>query len=401
MENKPGILVLTSSYPMRKGDINGGFVHELSRRLTEDFNVVVLAPWSRGLAKRETIDGVKVYRHRQFLWNVDLAYGIGLYENLKKYPVKYLILPFYFFFQMMSLTGIIKKEQIKIIHAHWLIPNGLMAGLYRNLFNRRIKILATIHGSDFLGLNNTIGKWCKRFTLENIDELTVVSILLKDCVEKMGYKKKVHVLPMGIDVNLFTPEKFNSGLRERFQITGLFLLFVGIIVEAKGIRCLINALPAIFNRFSGSKLVIVGEGSLKSEMVQLSKDLNIADQIIFHGIVRHEELPEFFASADLFIQPSLSEGFSLVVMEALSCGTLTMVSDLPVFRNIKSDEEFIIMFEKNNHLSLANSVIKLLEEMDKLENRKINGRKFVVTNFDKYKITKDYCILFQELLGFS
>jgi len=398
MENKTGILVLTSSYPTRKGDINGGFVHELSRRLADDFHVVVLAPWSRGLSRYETIDNVTVYRHRQFFWQLELAYGIGLYENLKKNRLKYFILPFYFLFQLVSMTRVIKRERIRMIHAHWLIPNGFIAVLYKKLFKKEIKILATIHGSDFLGVNNIIGNRFKRFTLKNIDELSVVSNALKNEVKESGYKKSIHVFPMGVDTGEFSPTKKDISLKEKLNIFGEFLLFVGMVIEAKGVRLLIEALPEILTEFPGARLVVIGEGDVKTEMIRLTSQLKITDNVIFTGALPHEELPPYFATADLFILPSFSEGFGLVIIEAMSCKTLAVTSNLEVIHDIITENETGFFFEAINKVAISEKIIFVLKNKEKFENIREKGRQHIIEKFDWNIVSNNYSILLNKLI---
>ena len=150
---KPKILVLSSSFPKYKGDINGNFVYELCSRLINDFEIHVLVPFYKGALKFEEIEGIKIHRHKQSIFNkTELAYGIGIYENLKKNKLKYLVLPFYFFYLIISLIKIINKEKINICHAHWLIPNAFIAVLFKKVFCHDLKILTTIHGSDLWGV---------------------------------------------------------------------------------------------------------------------------------------------------------------------------------------------------------------------------------------------------------
>lgn len=392
MENsKPKILVLTSSYPKYNGDMDGNFVYELAVRLKKDFEIFVLAPAYKDSPNFEIENGIKIYRHKQSLiHNIELAYGNGIYENLKKNKFKYFALPFYFVYQVLMLVKILKKEKIQIVHAHWLLPNALILVLVRKLFRLDFKILATIHGSDFWGFDNRIGNSLKKYTLNNIDALTVVSNAIKEKVAEFGYKKEISVYPMGIDTTLFAPDKKDDALKASLQIIGPFLLFVGIIVEQKGIRHLIQAMPEVLNKFPDAKLVVIGEGNLKNEMIELSKQLKIKESVIFKGLIPHTELPPYFATADIFVLPSFSEGFGLVIIEAMSCKTIAVTSNLKVIHDIISENETGFYFEEIMADSISEKIILLLHRLNEYENVKEKARMHVIEKFDWQIVFNNY-----------
>lgn len=359
--SKQKVLVLTSSYPKFPGDVNGNFVYELVRRLSDDFEIHVIAPAFKDASFFELVDGIRIHRHKQsFIDSAELAYGIGLFENLKRNKLKYLILPFYFLNQLVILKRVIQKEGIDIIHSHWLIPNTTIAVICKKVFRLNVKIISTIHGSDMWGFNGKIGTSFKRFTLKNIDSLTVVSNAIKERATELGYKRDIFVYPMGIDTNLFTPSKRDTQLRQRLSITGPFLLFVGIIVAQKGIRDLIHAMPYVIERFHDSKLIVIGDGDLKKEMIDLSLSLGISENVLFLGTLQHKELPAYFATADLFILPSYSEGWPVVVMEALSSGTKTIVTNISVFDKHEEKGKLFSIVPIKNSEAIADEIIKIL-----------------------------------------
>lgn len=390
--SKPKVIVLTSSYPKYKGDVNGNFVYELASRLQVDFEIFVIAPAFKGSPGFEVIEGINIYRHKQFITkNIELAYGIGIIENLKRNKLKYLLLPFYFFFQIQLLYRIIKKENINLVHAHWLIPNGFIAVLCKKIYNRNFRIISTIHGSDIWGFTNNIGSSIKKYTLKNIDSLTVVSNAIKEKVLELGYDEEILVYPMGLDTNLFSPSKRDDYLKTKLNIKGPFLLFVGIIVEQKGIRYLIQSMPKIISACPDSKLVVVGDGNLKDEMIELAKKLNVLNNVIFKGSLPHEELPSYFATADLLILPSFSEGWPLVVMEALSSSTPVVVTDIPVFKRHEQKDNLFSIVPVGNHNCLSVEVVKAIlkgktqiESNDRLRNYALNNFDWIIVS-DKFK----------------
>jgi len=246
------------------------------------------------------------------------------------------------------------------VHAYWLIPNAFFAVICKKIFHLEYKIIATILGSDFWGFNNKIGYLIKKFTLGNIDELTVVSNAIKEKVIEFGYSKKIYVYPMGVDTNRFSPVKKNEIIKIKHKIEKEFLLFVGTIVEQKGIRVLIQSMSLILKKHPVVKLVIIGEGILKNDMIKLSKDLHVSNNIIFTGVMPYDDLPSYFATADLLILPSFSEGWPVVVMEALSSGTPVIVTNIPVFDKHERKNELFFVVPAGDPKSLSDKVIEVL-----------------------------------------
>lgn len=395
---KNKILVLTSSYPKYKGDVNGNFIYELSTRLQKDFEIHVLAPIYKGALKKEIRDGIIIHRHKQFIYNnVELAYGSDILAKIKKNFLFLFVIPFYLYYQFWAIKKIIKYEKINIIHAHWMIPQGFIAVLYKILFNKKTKIIVTIHGADINSFNNYLGKIIKQFILKRIDKLTVVSNALKQKVIKLGYLKEIYVYPMGVDTNLFSPEKKDISLKVKYNIKNEFLLFVGTLSERKGIKYLIQAMPLIIKEYPEAKLLVIGDGNLKNEMIALTKELKVDNNIIFTGAIEHDKLPPYFATADLFILPSLSEGFGLVIIEAISCKTLAVTSNLPEINDIIIENNTGFYFENKNSTSISQKIIYILKNKEIFNTIKENGRQYVNANFAWNLVSNNYIKIINSL----
>src|SRR5690606_35137689 len=132
-QTEPGrlrLLVIASTYPRWSGDTEPGFVHELSKRLVEDFDVTVLAPHSPGASLFERMDGVVVRRYRYAPVPMEtLVNNGGIVTNLQLSRWKYLLVPLFVFFQAWSFWRLLREDKFDVIHAHWLVPQGLIAAV--------------------------------------------------------------------------------------------------------------------------------------------------------------------------------------------------------------------------------------------------------------------------------
>ena len=127
-----------------------------------------------------------------------------------------------------------------------------------------------------------------------------------------------------------------------------------------------------------------------NEMIELTKKLGIIKNIIFIGALSHEELSEYYATADLFILPSFSEGFGLVIIEAMSSGTLVAVSDLPAIHDIVKEGETGFFFDEISATAISRKIKYIMLNLHNFDDVKCRGREYVVKNFDWEIVKNNY-----------
>ncbi|MBI4808471.1 MAG: glycosyltransferase [Nitrosomonadales bacterium] len=378
--------MLTSTFPRWEGDSEPPFVFELCRRLGADFDILVLAPHAPGAKTRETMSGLTVVRFRYFFeWGELLTNRGGIMANLRRHPLVYLLVPFFMMAQLLAVARLLRKETIDLIHAHWLIPQGLLAVLARALSRSKSDILCTSHGSDISALPGSVFSALQRFTLRHADAITVVSKAMRQLVRDIGaLPEKISVLPMGIDArNLFVPDK--AACRSRNEI-----LFVGRLVPEKGVELLVRSLPAVIAKSPETILTVIGQGPTEIYLRQLCSELGIAHKVGFEGAVRNELLPDYFRRTALFVLPSHAEGFGLVCAEAMACECAVVAADLPALREMVSDHETGLLFSDNDMLALTKCVLDLLADDELRERLGKAGRARILTHYDWEVIAQRY-----------
>src|SRR3989338_2119934 len=192
MVTKKKLLVFASTFPRWKDDTNPPFVYELSKRLTNDFDVFVLAPHYKGAKRFEIVDNMKIYRFKYFIEKYEkLAGSGGILPTLKKNKLFYLQVPFFLTAEYFALKKLVKKIKPDIIHAHWIIPQGFITELVKKTSRKENKVeyVVTSHGSDLMGIKNLSS--IKKFVMNNSKYVTVVSSALKNEVKKIDENIKV------------------------------------------------------------------------------------------------------------------------------------------------------------------------------------------------------------------
>ena len=128
---------MTSGFPRTPEDPTARFILDLARSLTSTgYTIIVLAPLDAGALREEDRDGVKIYRFPYFYpeKSMKLAYGEGMLYNIRKSPLAAVQVPFFFLCEFLYGLKIARKEKVSVIHAHWLIPQGLIAVCIRCFF---------------------------------------------------------------------------------------------------------------------------------------------------------------------------------------------------------------------------------------------------------------------------
>ena len=137
------VLILTSSYPKYLGEPSGIFLHLLAKYLSaQGWHLTVLAPNFPGGKKIEEIEGIQIYRFNYFVPSMQgLCYRSGMLPNLRKSVILWLQVPLYLASMWYSVLKLLRTQSIDLIHVHWVLPQGIIAGLVR-VFSK-IPILLT------------------------------------------------------------------------------------------------------------------------------------------------------------------------------------------------------------------------------------------------------------------
>ena len=399
MKDLKRILVLTSTFPRWKDDEDPPFVFELCNRLRAHYQIHVLAPHCPGTKTEEYLSGIYLKRFRYFIkpWEC-LAYQGGILSKLKHHPWQYGLLPFFFMGELLSSIRLIRRYRFHLIHAHWLIPQGLVALLARLFIKSVPPILCTSHGGDLFALQDNISKIMKRYIVSNSTAVTVVSNTMRKEVNKLNVgHDKVCVIPMGVDLqNRFVPPetRTNDGS----------LLFVGRLVEKKGLRYLIAALPLILKRYPKVCLRIAGDGPEKDDLKLRCANLGISDHVQFLGAVKNDLLSELYCRSNVVVFPSViagggdQEGFGLVLVEALGCECAVVATDLPALRDIIVDGKTGLVVSQKNIQQLAEKVILLLNNRELGRSLGREGRRFVLKHYDWSIIEQKYVDLIESIV---
>ncbi len=243
----------------------------------------------------------------------------------------------------VRLKRFLKQKEYDIIH----INSGSF------FFNLEVAIVAKISGSKRIVIHshNTLNQneKLKRFLVKIFkpimdyiatDFLACSKDAACDMFSRKTVENKVVILQNGIELEKFKyQEQIRNNIREQLDIEDKVVIGnVGRLVKQKNQEFLIETFKHINEKNPNTVLIIIGEGELESKLKEKAKELNLSKKIFFLGLKKN--VNEFMQAMDIFVLPSLYEGFGIVGLEAQTAGLYTVVSskvpyELSITPNIK------------------------------------------------------------------
>ena len=344
---------MVGQFPPHVGGV-GVHIHSLSKKLVEEGHEVYVITYPHKDLK--DIDGIHVIGTKGL--NLPGIRGLSFKRSAKK-----------------QLDNLCKKENIDIIHGHYLYPAGAVATEIGK--KHGINTYITAHGSDMFELykNQSFMRNPIKKTLKDADKVFAVSNALNDeilATGVTGIADKTSIYWNSVDVNKFK-EPISKDYKDKPTV-----MFVGNVIKRKNVSLILDAKKECKTDF---ELVIVGDGPLLNDLKRKVKDENIED-VVFTGAKRDVE--NIIPTADLLILPSFSESFGLVLIEALACGVPVIGSNVGGIKEIITPDVGLLI-DPENPSSLSKAIDDVLSN-EKLYNKfKSNARKRAL-DFSEVKI---------------
>ncbi len=405
---KGRVLTLTSTFPRWPDDSTAPFVPRLAVNLQKlGWQVDILAPHAPGAAKTEIIDGLRVKRF-QYLWPASrqtVCYQGGAMINLRRNKVNYFKLPALLFFEWLALRRILAVERYDILHSHWILPQGFIGALAAG---GRVSHLVTVHGGDIFGLRGGAYAGAKKFALRRAAGITVNSSVTEQAVrELVPAAAVIERIPMGVKVT--APGGVNrqaDELRRCYRKNdGPLLIFVGRIVEEKGLADLLAALKMLLADSVPAALLVVGEGQDRPEMEELARELRIAAAVHFVGWQPAARVFDYLNAADIFIGPSRTavngwkEAQGLTFVEAMMAGTPVIASRTGGIVDAVRHEQTGLLVDEEAPRQICRAVKRLLNDKQLYQRLAVNGRKMAEENFSEEAAAQAFDKLFSQFLS--
>ena len=298
------------------------------------------------------------------------------------------------FFQMFRL---VLKLRPDIIHVH--APNffSSFAGVVGKIL--RTPVLVTIHRVEVMPTKNPLIYFARRIALNLFDRIVAVSEAVKQLTEKCGAcKTKISVIWNSADEDNFKPRSKEKTRRLlRLPLEKGIILFVGRLAPVKGVHYLIRAMPFVLRKREAI-LVIVGDGPERSNLQHLVEISGLQPYVLFLGHIHPEKLALYYNAADVFVLPSLIEGHSVVLLEAMASGLPVVATDVGGNNEsiINEVNGFLVCSKDYDALAWAISTILGDEKIRQRFSRK--SLELYRSNFTERTQVMKYLFIYNELL---
>jgi glycogen synthase len=246
------------------------------------------------------------------------------------------------------------EKDFDLVHAFFAVPCGFQAMLLGAEF--RLPYLVSLRGADVPGHSERfkalyfVLKPLLRLIWHRASRVISNSDGLRDLALETCPGLEMPVIPNGVDTNTFFPA---STPHESGSVK---VLVVSRLTPRKGIRFLIRSLPSLPDHV---RLVIAGGGGEKANLDEIAEGLGVSDRIDFRGLVPREKTPDVYRECDIFCLPSLSEGMSNSVLEAIASG-------LPIVATVTGGTEELVKDGENGFFVKMESPEDLAEKIGKL-----------------------------------
>jgi glycosyltransferase involved in cell wall biosynthesis len=294
------------------------------------------------------------------------------------------------------IQRMVQERAIDVVNTH-----GYKADLYAwaALRNSRIPLVATCHAWVGRNARLKLYAYLDHILLRRFDAVVGVSENVSAAMYQFGIPRNmIQTIENGVETSRFchAPRRdFNGAGDKRRMIIGV----VGRLVPIKGVEFAIRAFQDVVRRFPDTMLAIVGDGPLSGPLKDIAAELGLNGDVLFLG-TRHD-MPEMYASMDIFVLPSLYEATSMAILEAMASHKPVIATDVGGTSVIIKNGENGLLVEPKNAEALAAAIIRLLEEPELSRRLAANGCSWVEKRFSAHGMGQQYKQLYEKLLGLS
>lgn len=297
-----------------------------------------------------------------------------------------------------KMASVAENEKLDLLHVHYAIPHSISAILARESIkkNRRLPVITTLHGTDItlVGADRSYLPITK-YALEQSDGVTAISQYLKHAtIEHFGFDK-IEVIPNFVCPDDYKP-KIDCDLREFLTPDGS-----PVMVHVSNFRPVKRPVDCveIFARVlkkTKARLVMVGDGSERTNCIHRARCLGVADDCIFVG--KQPNIVDYLCASDILLLPSEQESFGLAALEAMACELPVIASRVGGLPEVVDEGQTGFLSPVGDVDEMAENAITML--MDKKLRRQMGraARASAIERYSTHKIIPQYIDFYERIL---
>lgn len=394
------VVHVATAFPRDENDVITPWLVELIRRLRDrGHEAEVLAPAYRG-GPGHRIRGIPVHRFRYApaAWET-LTHEETAPDRIRRSPAHAALVPLYAAAGTLAgwRTG---REAPDVVHVHWPVPHALFGAAARAGSGGQTALVCSYYAVEVNWVNERL-RWLRpflRWSARTADAVTAISRSTARSVEEVSGRSP-RIVPFAAAVD---DEVDRAETREPLSGDGpLRLLFVGRLVERKGVEVLVRALARIRRRRE-AELTVVGEGPRAGSIRRTAREAGVEDAVTLTGFVSREELSRRYARCDIFVLPAVvdrkgdTEGLGVVLLEALRRERPVVASDVGGIPDIVRDGRSGWLVPPGDEEALADRILALARDPDRARAVARDGRVHAEERFGWERILDDLETVYGE-----
>lgn len=231
------------------------------------------------------------------------------------------------------------------------------------------------------------------------DRIKVISRFIEALVREVGYRGSVGVIPNAVDTRAFSApvsEETKQELKAKFgkSLGDVFLFTASRLVLSRGVEDVIRALPHLPLEV---KFLIAGDGQDREKLEAIAREEGVAGRVIFAGHVDYKELPALLQISDVFVRPSIIEGFGNAFVEAFAAGVPVVATPVGGIPDFLTDGETGVFCKVRDPQSVAEAVRRYLDDPALVAHVTKNAREVAIERYDWEMIARQQSRFFDVL----
>jgi glycosyltransferase involved in cell wall biosynthesis len=395
------VLYLVTAYARGPGDVITPWLVETIRRLAaRGVEVEVLAPAYRGLAD-QTVDGVRVHRFRYAprAWET-LTHDQTAPDRIRERPWFLGLVPGYLAAGSRAAARVARTGGFDVVHAFWPIPQGVL-GLHAKRATG-LPLVSTFFGVELTWMERQFPFLAPllRRIVRGSDAVTAISSYTAGRLARQVPGIEPAIIPFGAAVDApAEPPPYRWDGSTPFE-----LLFVGRLVERKGVHLLLDALASLPAE-RRPVLHVVGDGPERGRLEARARELSLGGGAVFHGFVAQDELQRRLVTCDAFVLPAVvdakgdTEGLGVVLLEAMSYARPVIASAAGGIVDIVEDGRNGFLVPPGDAAALAGAIGRMMEDPARARALGLQGRDDAATRFSWDAIADRLAEIYRSVAG--
>jgi len=298
-----------------------------------------------------------------------------------------------------KMSTVAESEKLDLLHVHYAIPHSISAILARESIkeHQRLPVITTLHGTDItlVGADRSYLPITK-YALEQSDGVTAISNYLKEATIEHFQFNRIQVIPNFVCPTEYKP-KIDCDLRQTLSPNNEpVMVHVSNFRPVKRPVDCVEILARVLKK-TKARLVMVGDGSERTNAMHRARCLGVADNCVFVG--KQPRIVDYLCASDILLLPSEQESFGLAALEAMACEVPVIASRVGGLPEVVDDGETGFLSAVGDLDKMADDAVRLLTDTKFRRAMAKRARESAITRYSTHKIIPQYIEFYERIVG--